>query len=479
MFALPRHWLGFGLIASLFTVNVYRAHTQSITHDEAYNYARFVAKGWTAIRWAFEAGNHTLHSYLVKLSTDLLGVSHLSIRLPALLGGLLYLLAVERLCRWVFERRGDYLLGLALLTTSPFVLDYLVAARGYSLALGFFMLAFLVAFTQIRQPASSHWALVFLSCLCALSVASNLAFAFVNVSLLGVVLLSNGRRVLSLLVPGAVLYLLINPAILDATPDPLRFGSPTWGVSYFKVSEAVFDDFDKLVGWGISTTWVSWLPWLIGLSLIYGALLVGRSVRKGRDLLFVERLWLGIGAVLVGTLTLHTLAHLVYGLPLPQERTGLFLVPLVLLLACLPMALFSIGILSQGGVRVILASVVVYFLASTHLDYFRKWQYDAGAQAVFERLQAMDADYGAGIGINGKFEPSLNFYRSLANDPRMPVFTRTPPTDAQTYFVLLPYWHGEQAFIDQYSIQPVFHHPVSRAMIGVKPPHPLASAPAP
>ena len=187
--------MGYAIIIALLVSNILRAHFQSITNDEATTYNRYVSQGWHVLLFTFWANNHTLNSILMKITTTIFGVSHLSVRMPALIGGAIYLVSVEYLCRTLFRDRFAYVLTFAALTTSPFVLDYLVAARGYGLALGFFMIAVLrcalvlLENEDARGRDISNWTCCQLSLLCALSVASNLSFAFVNVALLGIFLL--------------------------------------------------------------------------------------------------------------------------------------------------------------------------------------------------------------------------------------------------------------------------------------------------
>lgn len=78
------------LILALFLINIYRAAAQSITHDEALIYEWMLSRPWSQVL-GFEHGNHHVVSELLsKLAISLFGLSEISLRLPALLGGLLY-----------------------------------------------------------------------------------------------------------------------------------------------------------------------------------------------------------------------------------------------------------------------------------------------------------------------------------------------------------------------------------------------------
>src|SRR4051812_14312489 len=113
-----------------------RAAIQSITIDEANTYVQFVARH--LYLW-YSANNHILNSTLMYGFTRALGVSQFTVRLPALIGAAFYISASYRLCRLLRTSLLVQLTLLVCLVFNPFIFDFLVAARGYSLALGFLM----------------------------------------------------------------------------------------------------------------------------------------------------------------------------------------------------------------------------------------------------------------------------------------------------------------------------------------------------
>jgi hypothetical protein len=90
------------LLIVLFAANVYRAATQSVAIDEAFTYNIFLAGPVSDLFTKYNAAHHVLHTMLCKVSISLLGVSELALRLPSLLGGLLYLVTSFRICRYLF-----------------------------------------------------------------------------------------------------------------------------------------------------------------------------------------------------------------------------------------------------------------------------------------------------------------------------------------------------------------------------------------
>src|ERR1051326_127126 len=108
-------------------------------------------------------------------------------RLPALLGTILYIASAYVLVRLITR---SVALGWALLVClvfNPMVMDYLVAARGYSLAVGFLMAAIAVAARARAEGGDSIKTCAVASVLLALSFCANFSFAIVDaVTLAGI-----------------------------------------------------------------------------------------------------------------------------------------------------------------------------------------------------------------------------------------------------------------------------------------------------
>src|SRR5262245_50039371 len=99
------------MLAALFVVNVYRAATQSIVFDEAFTYLAFLSGAPSRVFTEYTANNHVLFTLLARLSIALFGVSELTFRLPTVVAGVIYFVAIFALCRVVFGA------GLLFLTT--------------------------------------------------------------------------------------------------------------------------------------------------------------------------------------------------------------------------------------------------------------------------------------------------------------------------------------------------------------------------
>ena len=123
------------LFAALFASNTYRAATQSLVHDEALTWQLYLAGPASMIFRYFDANNHFLATVLFRISTTLFGESEFAIRLPTLLSGAWFFWTLFRLCELVLGEGWLFLLGCASVALNPILLDFLVAARGYGLAI--------------------------------------------------------------------------------------------------------------------------------------------------------------------------------------------------------------------------------------------------------------------------------------------------------------------------------------------------------
>ncbi len=82
------------VLLALFAISwaVARACVQAVVIDEAETYDIFAGRSMPS-QWEPASNNHILSSLLIRLSTTIMGLSHVSLRLPALFGALVYICA--------------------------------------------------------------------------------------------------------------------------------------------------------------------------------------------------------------------------------------------------------------------------------------------------------------------------------------------------------------------------------------------------
>ena len=316
----------------IFGLTVYRAATLAFTVDEASTYIGYVQHGWNGIfHGPFDANNHILYSIFEKFSRQWFGMSELSLRLPALAGAALFLWSLASLCARLVPGLSFSLLSFLIVAGNPLTLDFMVAARGYGLALGLlaFALLQLIEWTEDSRPKR----IVIASVALGLSAAANLIFAISSIAAVSVALLVLLRRQQFKLIPAAVLPAIAIPLALwwapfqDYNRDMFYFGAPTIYAALESFELAVFEH-DITRGDPFANWWVMYflrvelLPVLVPILWI-GSLFLARK-HATRALGF---------ATLVFAVTCFGswLAHVWLGVLYPQERTGLSLIFLFLL----------------------------------------------------------------------------------------------------------------------------------------------------
>ena len=421
-------------IAVLFATNIYRAVTQSVVHDEALAYQWFVAHPWSKMFSSFDVNHHVLHTILVKAVVDLAGLSPLTLRIPALLGGLLYLIFCALICLRLFTRTSHILLAFASLALNPFLLDFLVAARGYGLALGLFAWQIHELIRALQSSASRPVRAFRASVAGGLTVAANLTFAFAVLSASLVFLWLAARKespesgkgmwtrhfaslVLWTVLPGPV----IGAAIVAA---PLSYAKPVMFYSGFSQPEASLDSLlgpTLCHGGGLRPNPVCALYRLAPLRIAFWAavalsLLVAAVTTLKWNTDGSQRF---LGMTLATTAGILMLSNALSGLRYPGGRTGLYLI----FLATLAGALSLVNLSTLANTRLLrLATLPLWILAGTfflqfNVRYFFTWRYDAANARMFSMV-AHSSPVGRPIWICTQwvYVPSLTFYRTLYHD---------------------------------------------------------------
>src|SRR5438309_4131030 len=99
-----------------------RAAVQSITIDEADTFLAYVAPPFPT-HWSGSANNQLLNSLLMRLSTSVFGVWHLSVRAPALMGAAIHIWAAYALVRAIARETAIAWPLLVCLVYNPFIMD--------------------------------------------------------------------------------------------------------------------------------------------------------------------------------------------------------------------------------------------------------------------------------------------------------------------------------------------------------------------
>jgi len=471
-----------------------RAAIQSITIDEAHTYWAFVARPWPT-HWNPAANNHVLNSMLMRLAVALFGVSHLTLRAPALLGAAVYLGSAVVLARAIAAGPVARLALFVCLAGNPFVLDFLVAARGYSLALGFLLAAVAIATVRhLRAPgeggsAERGWMAASL-CL-GLSFAANFSFGLVDACAAAMICLwalydgprGRGawgavRMVAACGVPalGAALFFGA-PALLNWPGGELWFGSQSLIETFRSVVRDSFYEPNRfllnpyLVGF--LDRWHHLIPLLLGAAVLWHAVAAvaeGR-VRRSGEFRRAASLPVFLLAVLGAALVAHWALHRWWHIPWPMDRTALYSVPLATLAAGAAAALPAASRMARASRRASTAMLVVlacYFVGCLRLTYFKDWKFDADARAAYFTVAYYSRTYRVtDVSVNWRYAAVLNFYRSLygarIDEPEL-----AERYDAgRRMFVL--YGPDDRGFIEANGLKVVYRGERSGVVVAIRP----------
>lgn len=428
MSALPRK-ITAGLFCFLLALVVYRAKTQAFTIDEAFAFNLYVDQPLSQFATHYDACNHVLHTLATKFVRYWLGTSELVLRLVSLAGALLYLIAAARLCRMIAGAGWARVAGFAALGFNPLVLDFLVAARGYGLAVALLLWSLYYSLRWLEE--SKNTKLLWRAGLCAgLSIAANLTM-LVPVAALGFVVLVcgfRGRRTFE------VLDHFGGPAVVTAFVLLILPLSHAAASNFYLGSGSLADAAGTL--WNASIRYqperspLAFLdnpaPLLALLCVSTGATGLVLLARRRPDPLAV------IGPVLLLSIAALVALHRFAGVLYPYGRTGLYLIPLLLLAL--------LGVPRHAGVPVV-AVFALAFAAQLDTRFFGDWKFDAANHRLARVLAAQPAAReNKVLAVSWVYEQSFKYYRKRRRLHwlRPEILTRDLEKTPADYYVLTP-----------------------------------------
>ena len=365
-----------------------RAAVQSITIDEAKTYMFFVSR--RLYLW-YAANNHILNSTLMYAIHE--DVRTLAIHREA--PGVARRRFVHRGCVSIVPpaRSASLFVQLTVfvcLVYNPFIFDYLVAARGYGLALGFLMWAMVYSAESQKRGSFLVTACAVSSACAGMSVNANFSFAFVNLAAMLAILLGAWcrrpnqwiRLLAACVLPGAAIVAIVSGyALSHRHPGELIYGANSLGETFGSIIEC--------------------FPVSVPLRLSGAAgVSAGRRHRLGLvDLLRHQNRALGwaAAAIFAVTLAIHWTAFRLFGLLLPKDRTAIYLLPALHDLRRRDGSdsrhrRGSADICAQAFIGS-LAVMAIYFLSCLRLTYFKEWYWDADMQKTYAILTCLNREH--------------------------------------------------------------------------------------
>jgi len=415
------------LIASgllLFAYIIYRAYFLSFTHDESLTYSIVSEK----TIWEHTTNNHYLNTNLIALCQNLFGKSEFSLRLPNVLAFVLYFIAFFYIMKPV-KNILVVILGIAILLLNPFFLDFFSLARGYGLSFAFMMLsmAFLLRDSLKEIPFKRYLLNFGCSMLCA-TLALYACFGAMNyyIACFGIFVIfyiyqvikntdTSYRKPYLFIVFAAIfvipLALGINKLLLLDKANELFHGSNSF--------QYTIDSF-------ISHSFY-WQPYPRWLFVLIKCLLI-LSVPLGVTLVVLKKEYyreLSISLLLISMIIFgFFIEFYLFQANFPAERTTLFFVPLIGLIA-VHLALHinkyypSIAKVNSLIISVVGICLIVHFSTSANLKYTQTWKYDSYTKDAMKYIKENIPQDGGIRTISNDwiFEPTINFYIDIWNIP--------------------------------------------------------------
>jgi hypothetical protein len=461
------------LLGTIFLSNVYRAATQSITHDEGVTYENFVDVPWNVVFNSYDANHHVLHTMVCKVFVDLLGVSPITLRLASVLSGLLYLYVIFRICELLFGTGWYLLMSVALLSLNPYLLDFQSAARGYGMAVAFFLLALWEMLKWLGEPKGKR--LVRAGVALGLSVGANLVLAppAAGLALMYLVAVWNQRRsfqpavtvskkgtkketpnpfptlgqaVVQFVLPFAgVAALIVVSPLSNSSGQQFYVGAANLGVG---AESIVRDSLGLAPGWVITAIALALVP----ATIAAGAFVAWRALSHWTNSTLMERsLALSGGAMLIAFVAV-VVAHVLLDVPYPEGRTGIYWIPLLTLTG---LALAKLQERLTPILAVPLAACIVIYIAQFRVSYYSDWPYDREDLAIANLIRDHKpaGDRKAVIQGSWQLEPSMNFYRVSDHLDWLAEVERATPKPGADFYVLLS---QDAHFVNELHLKTVF-----------------------
>lgn len=405
----------------LFLYVAVRAYLLSFTYDECGTYLFIRVNAYKDL--FSTANNHLLNSFFVWILSNIFGNSEIVLRAPNVLAYVLFLIYSYKLLK-TLSNKWFALIGFLLLNLNPFMLDFFSLSRGYGLALGFMMVSLYYAFgythtypENIRKQRS--YSVLFAS----LAVLSNLILLNYLLSVLILFFLNDivqrksikewFRINVSSGIICSILLLILFPVVkILVEKKQLYHGGKEgfWNDTVGSILTSSFY-FQSYPDW--IRTWLEGFILLIcgiGFFLFVYHLIIRKQVH------LADRLFL----VLALSVLIPVLQFLLFKTLLPVGRTGLFYIPMFILLFVCIIDHSSARLKRKwvnGVLTVFIGSTATlfsfHFLKTANLHYTYTWNYDADTRNAVEDLKKIYEGNGneIGIGIDWRIEPSITYYR--------------------------------------------------------------------
>ncbi|MBS0320867.1 MAG: hypothetical protein JSR18_10035 [Proteobacteria bacterium] len=433
------------LLAVATTIALLRAVLVSITHDEATALRASMHAPTSRVLWFTTHGlpdnNHLLYSLVVRPGIWLFGEHEWTLRLPAVVAGAFYGIAMAMLLRRFVD--GWLLVALlAVAVLNPPVLEAMSLARGYGL--GIALLCWGVYWLlraderPLARPPATRATLLF-----GLATLAHLTFILYWTIAWGVLLANAvsqrraGRatwpQLGTCLLPSLVTTLAVAPIVVNQVVVLRSLGLlSTEGLTSF-VADTLRGTVALSLGPGVASIApvVAYAAFLVPAAL--GLLLWRARARPSSSLAGpVVRDAAIVGALLVGACALSVVQHAWFGAGYLSGRRATSLVPLFVLVCAAVAGLWARQsgaprlVRAVAGMACVLA--LVPQLRTITFDTTAAWRFDADTRQAMTDLECLFAAHprpaSYRVSVPWELEPAANYYRTHLPVPRLAAVDR-------------------------------------------------------
>lgn len=417
-----------------------------MTHDEiptALHYSKY--SYWEIMMYPDNVpNNHILNTVLAKFCISIFGVHQWSVRIPSMIGFIIYLIAAYRILSSTVGRTSLFFIpGALLFVSNLYLLDFFSLSRGYGLSAAFCLLATSYVISAFKAQNNKHILFAVFAATLASYANFTLLYFWAATMLMSVIYVFWSSKtwkdsILRLLMLGfyAVLYvaLILTPIIKMQSTDQFIY----WTSNGFYnetiiplVNHSLYGSraftFIQKIGVGIVAVFSFALFYQIGL--IFNRRF---SIRKP----IVTLVYL-----ILATVLLNVLHQQLTNTPNLNGRTAVFFAPLFIALLIVIVAEFREMVPKMIKIVVFVGVVVVclsHFRNVYKTESVREWDYDQGTFEVLNYIDQRKETEKPLLEMSWFFFPSFSFYYETEELPvEINYYHKEiiPETEAVYYYV--------------------------------------------
>ncbi len=414
-----------------------RAHLLSLTHDECGSFAIWTNFDIFTCRtnpdcWG-TANLHWLYVLLMKMTVGLFGDSELAIRLPALMGHVVYLVFSIKLVKWVSDSVPIPhtstpsslipLIGFVLLNCNAYLLEFFSLARGYGLAMSMMMMSlyYLARWVETGRlgslvgtlggaflaVVSNFTLLIYFACLLAV-IGGGVVWAFLKKDDNKVVRAKSAVLGSSAFV-GLLAWLLHNPIRILRERGEFEWGRETFWETYKSLVHCSLYGGRYLKMYNLEV--FGGLFFLLLLAATVFA--ISNFIKKPKDA--AARFYLAAVSLPLMAAVAAIAQHLVLGTKYQVDRTAIIFIPLCALTVFLFLANWwgRSGSRWATGLAIVIGLFVVGHLVRVgQLSFTSEWGYDAETRNMMAYLnEKIPPGQPVKLGVNWLYHPSATYYQ--------------------------------------------------------------------